>query len=359
MNPRIMSLGYAIPDGPNNLVLTQKEALKHWGYTTPLAARFASYMGVSGHRFWFDPVGKSVQQLSEGYIEGAAVLSLRAIQQCMDEAAYRLDQLGALIFCSTTQQLEVCPAMTFRLAIELGLPQEVKLIDIVGDGCQGAIPGLETAYAFALAFDKPVLLVCTEICSATYFPAPESDIGNTLANLLFSDASSAALISPPRGAFIRPPPVYRELPFDYPEILGFCNRYTKEGLNLLGYVHQDGRMKVVLSPDVPKKVPPMVAGAVRELLAAHNLKVSDVSSWCLHNGGVALLNEIAKLLGLDSKRDFRYSWEVLDEIGNASAATIGIVAKKLHADPANRHGYMVAAAMGAGAGVGTALLRYG
>ena len=37
---------------------------------------------------------------------------------------------------------------------------------------------------------------------------------------------------------------------------------------------------------------------------------------------------------------------------------VGLIAEEMHRDPANRNGYVVGAAMGAGAGVGAVLLRY-
>ncbi len=117
-------------------------------------------------------------------------------------------------------------------------------------------------------------------------------------------------------------------------------------------------MKVVLSRLVPKVIPPMAAQAVNRLLARNSLSIGDISNWCVHSGGVAILNEIAACLHLDSAEDFRYSWEVLRRWGNMSSATVGMIAKAIHAQPENRHGYIVSVTMGAGGQVGATLCKY-
>jgi alkylresorcinol/alkylpyrone synthase len=189
------------------------------------------------------------------------------------------------------------------------------------------------------------LLVATEICSATYFPAPQQDLGNSISNLLFNDGSSAMILADSPD-------------HQYPMVLDFERLYSKESKHLLGYVHQDGRMKVQLAREVPQVVPPMVVQTINSLLARNGLTKEDINSWIIHNGGVAILKEIAALMGMDSERDFRYSWEILREYGNLSSATVGLIAEAMHRDPANRRGYVVGCAMGAGAGVGAVLLRY-
>jgi len=338
---RIMSLGHAIAD---KVVMAMDQWVDHLGYKSPSIRRLARRSQVKVKRWWIDPVGKSVQELSEAYIEGSLKLSCEAIVQCVGPRSY--GDIGSLIYVSTTQQLQVCPSMAFRIAGELELAPDIQLVDIIGDGCQGAVPGLETAFAHVNTFKAPALVVSTEICSATFYPAPEKDLGNTISNFIFNDGSAALLLE------------HSEDP-QYPAVLDFTRKYSKEGKDLLGYIHQDGRQKVVLSREVPKKVSPMVAQVVRKLLDRNQLAIGDISNWCIHNGGVAILDEIAGLLEMDSEREFRYSWEVLREYGNLSSATIGVVAQLMHQDPANRHGYVLGCAMGAGAQVSAVLCKYG
>lgn len=232
----------------------------------------------------------------------------------------------------------------YNLEVEGSQSYTVGLASV--HNCQGAMPGLEAAYAYLRAFHGPVLLVATEVCSATYFPAPQNDLGNSISNILFNDGSSAMVLidsSDPQ----------------YPAVLDFERFFSKDSKHLLGYTHQDGRMKVQLSRDVPALVPPMVVQTINAMLARNGLTKEDISNWVIHNGGVAILKEIAALMGMDSEKEFRYSWQILREYGNLSSATVGLIAEEMHADPANQHGFVVGAAMGAGAGVGTALLRYG
>jgi alkylresorcinol/alkylpyrone synthase len=295
-------------------------------------------------RRWLDDGNKvTLQELADEYEAGALELSCQAVQKCLDGGS--LKDIGALVFVSCTQALPECPSMAFRVAGELGMAGHTRLVDIIGDGCQGALPGLDAAYAYLLTFHQPVLLVATEICSATYFPAPQTDMGNSISNLLFSDGSAAMILAE------SPDP-------QYPAVLDFEHFWSKDSKDLLGYVHQQGRLKVQLAREVPQVVPPMVVRTINSLLTRNGLTKEDINSWIIHNGGVAILKEIAALMGMDSEREFRYSWEILREYGNLSSATVGLIAEAMHRDPANRHGYLVGAAMGAGAGVGAALLRY-
>jgi alkylresorcinol/alkylpyrone synthase len=339
--PRITSLGHAVAD---RVVMTMDECMAYFGYSSPSMRKLAENTQIKLKRWWCDPIGKSVQELADEYEAGALELSCQAVQECLDGKG--LSDIGTLMFVSCTQALPECPSMAFRVAGELGMAGDTRLVDIIGDGCQGAMPGLDAAYAYLLAFQRPVLLVATEICSATYFPASQSDMGNSISNLLFNDGSSAMILADSRDT-------------QYPVVLDFERFWSKESKHLLGYIHHQGRMKVQLSRDVPKLVPPMVVRTINTLLARNGLTKDDISNWVIHNGGVAILKEIGELMEMDSEREFRYSWEILREYGNLSSATVGLIAEAMHRDPTNRQGWLVACAMGAGAGVGAALCRYG
>ena len=339
--PRITSLGHAVAD---RVVMTMDECMSYFGYTSGIIKAMAQASKISGKHWWCDPRKRySVQEMTEDYEAGALALSCEAIQKCLD--AYPIEKIGTFIYASCTKQLDLTPGMAFKIAGALGMRSNVRMDEPTGLGCQGALPSLETGYAHLMTFGEPVLLVACEICSATFFDAPQGDVGNSLATLLFSDGASAALLD------------FSDNPA-FPAIIGFDRYFSKDGERLLGYDIKDGRKKVRLSKDVRTQVPPMVAQTIQSLLKRHSLTTEDISNWCLHNGGAAILDEIALELGLDSQQAFRYSWETLSEYGNLSSATVGLVAEKMHGDPTNRHGWCVAAAMGAGAGVGAALLRY-
>lgn len=342
LKPRITSLGHAVAD---RVVMTMDEAVEYFGYTSGAVKGIARNTKVAGKHWWCDPKHRySVQELTEDYESGALALSCEAISNCLE--GYDLNNIGTFIYVSCTKLLDLTPGMAFKIAGKLGMRPDVRMDEPSGLGCQGALPGLETAYAHLMTWGEPVLVVACEICSATcFYHAPQEDLGNTISNLLFSDGASAALIAMSDNPSL-------------PAIVDFHRFFAADGERLLGYDIQDGRKKVRLSRDVRTKVPPMVAKTIKTLLHRNHLIPSDIANWCLHNGGVAILDEIALELGLDSQKHFQYSWETLQEYGNLSSATVGVVAEKMHADPANRHGYVVGAAMGAGAGVGAVLMRY-
>ena len=334
--PKLLSLGFAVPPG----YFTQDQALEMLGYTSSLSRRIFQNAGIGKRHFWVNPVGRSWQELCEEYEKGALDLSLQSAQKCLDGRDTK--SVGLIVFCSVSGY--TCPAMSYPIARDLGLPTDVVHTNIGGQGCQASVPGLHRAYDFAVVTGKTGLVLSTEICSASYFPSSEEDIENTVCNAIFGDASSAALVG------------YDDDP-RHPEILDFESIYAPEHISLLGYKWVDGRLKAVLSKQVPVLVPPLIKQAVAALLNRNGLRVSDIEHWALHPGGKAVLENIEKELGLSREQTWA-SWEAMREFGNTSSATIGIIGKKVQKE-GDKKGHIVAVSMGAGTGIEAALLRYG
>lgn len=341
MTIRIVSLGYA---APTNFVMTQEEVYTRLGYKTALVKRIFSNAKIRKRHFYCDPLGLPVEELRAQYEKGVVELGCRAIENALDGRS--LSDIGCLIFVSTTSPRPFTPGPAHLIAAELGVSPNMVLLNELGGGCQGSLPGLLTAYTYAKAFKRPAIAVSVELCSTTYYPAPETDLEQSVCAAIFGDAAASVLVAPSEDP-------------NYPAIIGFHSTFDRRNLYLTGYAWTNGRLKVILSRELPRLVPPLMAQTIRELLTKHGLTVEDVGGWAIHNGGVSVLENLAKELGLDGKQAFRYSWEVLGSYGNCSSATVGIVAKTLHADPANRQGYIVGAAMGAGAEVSAVVARYG
>jgi predicted naringenin-chalcone synthase len=109
-----------------------------------------------------------------------------------------------------------------------------------------------------------------------------------------------------------------------------------------------------LSPRVPDVLAAHVGGMIRErLLAPNGLDVEDVGGWAVHPGGRRILEVVAEQLGLSEAR-MRPSYDVLDEFGNCSSATVLLVLDRLEARPGVP---AVAMAFGPGLTLYAALLR--
>lgn len=336
--PRIVSLGFAVPD----FAITQDEALELLGYRRPGVKLIFEHSGISKRHSWIDPKLVpllSWQQQCDAYFEGALNLSVRAIRQCLDNRP--VSDISCLVFCSVSGY--TCPSMSFWIAREMGMREDIVHCNILGQGCEAGVPSLRRCYDFALTTGKPAMGVATEVCSATYFPAPESDIENTISNTIFSDGSSAAFVG------------FDEDPY-HPEIVDFESQFSAEHIGLLGYRWQDGRLKVVLGKEVPDVVPKLVNKALERLLRRNNLRLADIEHWIIHPGGPAVLRGIENELGL-SREQTQSAWDILKEYGNTSSSSIGIIAKMVqHRD--NPKGYGIVLTMGAGTSIDLCLVRW-
>ena len=83
---------------------------------------------------------------------------------------------------------------------------------------------------------------------------------------IFADASVAALVG------------YDEDP-RHSYILDFANVVDTSHLGELGYVWQDGRLRLRMSKRIPVIAPVLVERAVSSLLSKQSLSVRDIAHW--------------------------------------------------------------------------------
>lgn len=334
MEPKILSLGYGLPDKS----YTQREMYEMLGYKSPRTWRIFENSGIDQRYLWTNPVGKSWQELTEEYLKAAVELSRKAILECMDERS--LKYIGCLTFSSCTGY--TCPGISHRLASELDMPDNLIHTNLLGMGCEASSPALSRAVDYVKTHNKPALLVSCEPCSCAYFPAPEKDLENTVSNCIFGDAAAAMLIG------------YDDDPH-HPEIVATQSYFDRQYIDYLGFRWADGRLKCVLNKDVPKVSGLLVRRAVLRLLGDNNLALSDINHWAVHPGGIRVLQEIERTLGLN-REQLSASYEVLRSIGNVSSATVIIMGKQLKQVEPPAWG--VGVTMGAGFEVGVCLLRW-
>ena len=334
MRPKILSIGYSLPEKS----YTQSELFDLLGYQSPAVRRIFENSGIGRRYLWTIPVGKSWQELTQEYEKAAIELSKKAILNCLD--GQPLNSFGCLVFSSCTGY--TCPGISHHLARELDLPDNLIHANLLGMGCEASSPALSRAVDYVIANDKPALLVSCEPCSCAFFPAPERDLENTVTNCLFGDAAAAILVG------------YDDDPH-HPEIWDLQSYFNKDYMEYLGFRWVDGRLKCVLDRDVPRTSGILAKEAVGRILEKHQLSVEDIDHWAIHPGGIRVIEEIQKALGLDSKK-LSLSYQVLRQVGNVSSATVIIIGKQLNRVRPPAWGLGVT--MGAGFEVGTCLLRW-
>jgi predicted naringenin-chalcone synthase len=338
-----MSLGYAVPKWRN----TQSEILEALGWKGRLAKSIFAGAGIDERYSYIDPArfkdGLSWQELCDEYRAGALELGVAAARDAFGPG-FDVERIGLITFASVTGY--TCPSMSYPIAAELGLRSNVVHSDLLGMGCEAAHPALERAVDYVKAHpDQLALSVSAEVCSATLYPAEETDREYLVSSAIFGDASSAAIVGYSDQA-------------SWPQVVDFESFYSPEYLDLLGYKWENGMMKVVLSKEVPNVVPPLIAKTVNAILARNSLVTEDIAHWIIHPGGKAVLENIEKELGLN-RAQTHWSWEVMRKFGNVSSATLGIIAKHVQQNEHPYKGWGIVATMGAGTAVNAALIHWG
>ena len=334
MQPKIISLGYGLPDKS----YTQRELYEMMGYRSSRTWRIFKNSGIERRYLWTNPVGKSWQELTQEYQQAAVELSRRAILDCLDGRGF--NDIGCLIFSSCTGY--TCPGISHRLAADLDMPDNLIHTNLLGMGCEASSPALSRAVDYVKTQNKMALLVSCEPCSCAHFPAPESDLENTVTNCLFGDAAAAMLIG------------WDDDPH-HPEIVDIQSYFDRQYIDYLGFQWVDGRLKCVLNKDVPKVSGIVVSNAVQKLLNDHSLSVQEIDHWAVHPGGVRVLEAIQKALPLPREK-LSASYEVLRSIGNVSSATVLIIGQQLKQVEPPAWG--IGVTMGAGFEVGVCLLKW-
>jgi alkylresorcinol/alkylpyrone synthase len=238
-------------------------------------------------------------------MEKGLELLVRASRGCLEDAGCPPDQVGHVIFVSTTGLST--PSLDSHLINELGLPRNTTRLPVWGLGCAAGAAGIARAFDYCLAHpDARVLLAALETCSLNF---AEEDLSkkNLVAMSLFPDS-------------------YRIMGWDVVE-KGF---------------------RLVLSPKLPELIRAELRPLVDAFLISRDLTRSDISHYLTHPGGARVLDSIREALGL-SNGGLRLSEEVLRDFGNVSSVSVLIVLERWMDDEGERTpGYGLLSSFGPG-----------
>jgi len=243
-------------------------------------------------------------------------IAAQAAQRALDQAGLDPSQIEALIVNTCTGYL--CPGLSSYLVEDLRLPAYTSVLDLMGMGCGGAVPNLEAGCRMIQSgARKTVLCLSVEICSATFFLGPDPDL--IVSNSIFSDGASAGVLQ----ANLNGDPAGGLLQFvDFESVT--LPKYREQ----LRYTTQGGRLRNVLTRNVPVIGAKAVAQATNRLLERHNLTRDDIRWWVVHPGGTQVLAAVEKHLGLTSEM-LRFSYETFRDYGNMSSPTVLFVLDRI------------------------------
>jgi len=347
MNSKIVGIGVALPGHSYD----QEQIFQELGYNRHFWPLFRD-SGVERRNFAV-PLAEiknlTFQEQQERYREEAAGLSLKAANECLDHLS--ANDLGLIVSAHCTAFGFPGPTLAHAVGRGLGCRPTVFYDNIASMGCEGGIPGLKRAWDHNVNSGQPALLVICELSSCSFYPEPdgradpENDYELLRSNVIFGDAAAAILVASddnPRHPFILDIASYTETQYH----------------NELGYVWRNGRLRVKLGKSVPELAARMVQRAVEILLDRNGLLLPDISHWVVHAAGSRVLDSVRDGLNLPDEK-LVFSRSVLREHGNCSAATIGLIGKKMMEEGEFRRGdYGLVVAVGPGMTAGAALLKW-
>ncbi|MEQ9441181.1 MAG: type III polyketide synthase [Cyclobacteriaceae bacterium] len=270
----------------------------------------------------------TIQERMEVYKREALALSYQSAKQCLQQLPKcSPDQITHLVFVSCTGMY--APGIDIELIHQLGLSYQVQRTAINFMGCYAAFNALKVADNIVRANPEAnVLMVCTELCTLHFQKGKDED--NLLANALFADGSSAALISGKKY----------EQGIQLAIEQFYCDLVPEASQEMAWQIGNHG-FEMKLSSYVPEVIKHGVHQLTQGLLQQLSWSYDEVETgpevlekvdfYAIHPGGKRILQVIEQTLDM-SREDNRYAYQVLQQCGNMSSATLLFVLKALWQD---------------------------
>ena len=345
--PRILSIGTANP--PDRY--TQREILDRMPAAHPKIEQIFLNSHIDTRHLYLpdmskaDYIEESNQTLLNRHRNGALEIGPQAIERCLEPMGLAVEDIDFLVCISSTGYL--CPGITAHLIRKMGFRPDVHRVDILGMGCNAGMNGLNTVASFCRANPgKLALMVCVEVCSAAY--VVNADLVTGVVNALFGDGCAAVLLTAGEDGNSEAGP----------QIHGFVSHIITDGIDTMRFDLDGAKLSFFLDKNIPYVIGGNIRIPVEALLKRHGLKKRQIKHWVVHSGGKKVIDSIKYNLDLTS-HDLRHTETVLRDYGNLSSGAFLFSFKSLADEGTPKPGdWGVAIAMGPGASIETALLRW-
>ncbi|GAA0588334.1 3-oxoacyl-[acyl-carrier-protein] synthase III C-terminal domain-containing protein [Kribbella sandramycini] len=308
------------------------------GRGTALLQRLHANAGVSMRHLALPleqySVLKDFGAANDAWIATAVDLGAEAVAGAVADAGLALSDVDVLMFTTVTGV--AAPSIDARVAVRLGLREDVKRLPLFGLGCVGGAAGIARLHDYLLAWPTQVaVLLSVELCSLT-LQRDDSSLPNLVGGALFGDGAAAVVLtgsSHPAAAG--------------PSVVATRSRLYPDSERVMGWDVGSGGFRIVLGADVPEVVRTYLGGDVRAFLADHGLTVPEIGTWVSHPGGPKVLEAVAETLDLRPGA-LDLTWKSLDAVGNLSSSSVlHVLGETMALHPA-REGPGVLLAMGPG-----------
>lgn len=312
--------------------LIAKQVLQH---DNGIDARWLA-LDTLAESFAIDP-----DTLAARFAAHAPQLASQAGAQALSRAGLEPHAIDAVIVSTCTGYL--CPGLSGYVIESLGLRQDIRAFDLVGQGCAAAIPNWQMANALLDArHSAHVLSVCVEVCSAAMYL--DDDPGVLISACLFGDGAGAAVLS-------------RTAPTDGRRVewMHSVSATIPLARKALRFEQRGGLLRNILTREVPQLAAEHANASLQRALVNAKVSREDISQWIFHAGGRDVLLALQAELHL-TDTDLFHSRETLSEYGNLSSAFVYFVLQAALSDRA-AGGWWWMSSFGAGFSCHGALLR--
>ncbi len=275
----------------------------------------------------------------ERFTRWSVDLSARAAESALISAGVSTGDVSALVVNTCTGYL--CPGITSYLIERMDLPRTVLTFDLVGSGCGGAIPNLQTAQGILRGLSGGVVLsVSVEVCSCTFQMGNDPSL--IISNALFADGAAAAVVGGGGTGGLR---LEASAAFNAPE-------YRDD----VRFEYRNGQLHNRITRRLPVLAAKAAESVVSNLLETRGLEVGDIRWWAVHPGGDSIVTAVRDRIGL-TEDALRHTRAVLSGYGNLSSVTVWFVLRSILDDGIGPGDRIMLLAFGAGMSAHAFLLK--
>lgn len=349
MRSVITGQGHALPAPMSQQGLWEEYFKEHYA-DARVARTVWAHSGITTRHGVVNPVVEDVSGWGTAarmrrFVAEAVPLAGEAVGKALAAAGLDPAEVGSLVVACCTGY--ATPGVDILVARDLGMSPDVQRLHVGHMGCYAALPALGAASDFVVARERPSVLVCVELTSLHVQPTTDTarqgrptpeDLQQMVAHALFADAAAAVVLEPGGSGW---------------EVVDSVARTDVSTADHMTWDVSDLGFVMGLSPKVPDVLAVHARPVVDELLARHGLRVEDVPGWAVHPGGRRIVEVVGEALGL-SEEQTGPSYQVLDEVGNCSSATVLLVLERVQVGVGE---HAVAMAFGPGLTLCATLLR--
>lgn len=260
---------------------------------------------------------ETADEMHARFEENSVRIGEEAIHRCLANAGLDAQDVDYIIAVSCTGYL--CPGLSALLIRRMGMRNNLQRADLIGMGCAGAMPGLQRAYDYVMAYPgRKALVLTVEICSACYYV--DDSLETVVGNAICGDGAAAVVVGAGEGSG--------------PAIRGFETLLEPSFIHTVGFQFRSGKLRIVLSKDIRDAAGGLAARVIDTLLRQNDLAQDQIAHWIIHSGGRKVIDSIKNDVGL-TEEQLHHSRCTLRNFGNMSSPTVLFVLQEImrHAHP--------------------------